>query len=296
MLKQYMYLPAKAAEAAEIAAERWGISEIRLRPGKRIAVFTDKVYFLTEEGNISESGGIMVSEEEFRSTFEKMCRYSVYAKQDNLKNGFIPLPCGGRAGVSGRVAQECGRVSALYDISAINIRISRQIFTAADGVIDRIAPSGKVENTLVISPPGCGKTTLLREVARLLGGGKYMLRVGIIDERCEIAAVSGGVPFYDTGELSFVYSACPKAEGMEMALRSMSPDVIICDEIGGEKDVNALSSAINAGVKIICSCHGYDRGDVIRRAVLGTLIEKNIFGRIIVLGRSRGVGTVERIY
>jgi len=291
-----MYLPRKIADAADYAVKRFNISEIRLRPDEKVIVFSDKAYFLTAEGRLSENDGLILSGEEFKNTFEKMCQHSVYAQQNNLRCGYLSLPGGDRVGVSGRAVVESGAVMALYDISSLNIRISRQVFSAADNVIEHIAPFGKVRNTLIISPPGCGKTTLLREVARLLGGGRYKLRVGIIDERCEIAAVSGMKYGYDVGYLSFVYSSCPKAEGMEMALRSMGPDVLVCDEIGSEADEKAVFSTVNAGVKVICSCHGFGREDVLRRGTLGSLMKQNIFEKTIVLSGRKGAGTVEEIY
>ena len=296
--KPFIYLPPEMGAALGNAMNNHMISEIRLYPAEGIIAFSDKPYFITAQGALSEceSDKLILSRQEFYKTFERMCQNSVYAMQKSLREGYITLPGGHRAGVSGRAVINNGEIVGMQEISAVNIRIARQILTAADSVIDLIAPMGKIKNTLIISPPGCGKTTILREMARLLGGGKYRFRVGIMDERCEIAAMHEGVAQMDVGYLSFVYSDCPKHMAMLMALRSMSPDVIITDEIGGEKDENAIFSLINGGVKIICSCHGYGREDVLRRGLTGALIENNIFERIIVLSRRHGAGYVEEVY
>ena len=285
----YIYLPPHLALAAKEVCKNEKVSEIRLAPDRKVFIFADKPFYLTKEGTLSENRdeGIFLKREEFYKIFERMCESSPYARQESLKYGFLTLSGGHRVGVCGRAILKDGAVFGLRDISGLNIRISRQIFTAADGIIDHVAPYGKIKNTLIISPPGFGKTTALREIARLLGGGKYFYRVGIMDERCEIA---GGAEGYDTGELSFVYSGCKKAEGMLMAIRSMAPDVIICDEVGGDDDGEAIFSLINAGVKVICSCHGYGKDDVLRRGGIKKLFEKGIFECTIILkGRGKTV-------
>lgn len=297
-ISPFIYLPQEIKNAAECAAEKYNLSEVRLKCGEGIVAFSDRAYFLTKEGALSknEKDKLIISREAFLKTFERMCQGSVYAMQKTLKDGFLMLRGGHRVGVSGKPVIKDGEILGMQDINVINIRIARQIFSAADKVIDLIAPCGKIKNTLLISPPGCGKTTILREVARLLGGDMYSFRVGIMDERCEIAAMDGAMAQMNVGLLSFVYSDCPKSRAMIMALRSMSPDVIITDEIGGADDENAIFSLINGGVKIICSCHGFGIEDVLRRGQIGKLLENKIFERVIVLGRQKGVGSVEAVY
>ncbi len=294
----FIYLPPEIKNAAECAAEKYHLSEIRLKSGGAIIAFSDKPYFITKEGELSKNAGdkLIISREGFNKTFERMCQGSVYAMQKTLKDGFLMLRGGHRVGVCGKPLIKDGEILGMQDINVINIRIARQILSAADKVIDLIAPNGIIKNTLLISPPGCGKTTILREVARLLGGDMYNFRVGIMDERCEIAAMDGADFGMNVGLLSFVYSDCPKSRGMLMALRSMSPDVIITDEIGGADDENAIFSLINGGVKIVSSCHGFGIEDVLRRGQIGKLLENNIFERVIVLGRQRGIGSVEAVY
>ena len=282
------YLPQPLNMAAERVCKIKNVSEIRLAPERYAAAFADKPLYITKEGELTEEkeSAIFLSGEQFYGVFEKMCDGSPYSKQESLKEGFLSLPGGVRAGVCGRAIISGGSVSGLCDVSGINIRIARQIFTAADRVIDKIAPFGKILNTIIISPPGCGKTTMLREISRLLGRER---RVVIADERGEIAAMCQGVAGFDIGENTFVYTGFKKADAILMAIRALSPDVIICDEIGSGEDGATIFSLINAGVKIICSCHGFGKEDVLRRPSVRRLMEGGIFERIIVLGKDRQI-------
>ena len=289
VLKAFCLIPADVKEK---------ISEIRLKRGGAAAVTRDKVSYLKADGALSDSpeNAVSVGDCDFKTMIDRMCQSSVYAAQNDLCRGFITLPGGHRVGVCGKAAQRGGEIISLSDISSVNIRISREIKGAADRIIGLIWDGRSLHNTLIISPPACGKTTLLRDAARLLGGGLYNFKVGIADERCEIAAVSGGVPLNDVGPLTDVYSNCPKPEGMEMLLRSMGPDIIITDEIGTKADEEAARHIINAGVKLICSAHAYDIEDLKRRDILSSLLNTHTFERIIVLSRRNGAGTVEKIY
>ncbi|MCK9905711.1 hypothetical protein MXD63_37700, partial [Frankia sp. Cpl3] len=171
------------------------------------------------------------------------------------------------------------------------------------GVAEKILPclfeQGRIHNTLIISPPQCGKTTLLRDIARSLSYGSEWAssrKVAIVDERSELAGCLNGVPQRDVGPRTDVLDACPKAVGMMMMIRSMSPDAIIVDEIGRSEDGEAVWEAIHAGVSIICSAHGIDIADVAQRPMLGKLIQHGAFSRYIVLSRTNGVGTIQAVY
>ena len=273
------------------------MQEIRLSIGCPVMVYAGGIYFLNSVGTLTKNAGnaIVATAAMVQKTVEKVCRGSLYSQQSELKCGFLMMEGGHRVGVCGKTVVRSGKVDLITDISSINIRIATQVIGAADKIINHIA-GGSVANTLIISPPLCGKTTILRDIARQLAGEKYMLRVGIADERGEIAAMHKGRPQNDVGILSDVYDACPKSEGITMLLRAMAPDVIITDEIGTADDEQAIKRAINAGVKIICSAHGFDRADVLRREGIGTLIRENVFERVIILSRREGAGTIERIY
>jgi stage III sporulation protein AA len=152
-------------------------------------------------------------------------------------------------------------------------------------------------HTMIIGPPQTGKTTLLRDIARIISSGddngKFQAsKVGIVDERSEIAGCVAGVPQMTFGPRLDVMDACPKAEGMMMMIRSMSPEVLIVDEIGRSEDANAIMEAVNAGIKLIMTTHGESLDEIKKRPILKTILNEQIFQRFIVLSRSQGPGTI----
>ena len=201
---------------------------------------------------------------------------------------------------------ENGYVKTIRNISSVNIRISRQIIGASDKIMKFITSNNRVYNTIIISPPKCGKTTILRDIARNISDGINNLRivkekfdgkkVVVIDERSEIAACFMGIPQNDLGVRTDVLDNCLKREGLLMAIRSLSPDVLICDEIGTTGDVEALTSDFNSGVNIITTIHGFTIEDLYKRRVLSGLLNNNVIERVIVLSNREGVGTIENIY
>ncbi len=267
-------------EAAGVEADC--VREIRIRADCPPVLVADTLY----------KGDAPLSADMVRRTAERMCQNSVYARQGDLKNGFVTLMGGHRAGICGHTVLENGSVHHLTDISAVNLRVAHQILGAADDILPKIVQDGDVFNTLILSPPAAGKTTLLRDIARQLGGGTHHFRVGIADERGEIAAMYRGVAQNDVGFLSDVYDGCPKAEGMRMLLRGMSPAVLITDEISTEADVAAVCEAVYSGVRVICTMHGFGREDALLKAGIGTLLKNGIFRRVITL---RPVGIISSI-
>ena len=211
-------------------------------------------------------------------TVERISQYSLYAMEEELRMGYITLPGGHRVGVVGKAVIEGGSIRTIRPISGLNIRISR----AVNGCGDKILPKILNHNTMIISPPGCGKTTLLRDIIRLMSD-KSKLTVGVVDERSEIGGSYKGVPQNDVGIRTDILDGCPKAEGMMLLLRAMSPDVIAVDELGGEGDALAVENVCNAGIKIICTVHGYGLEDVRKKPNLRDLIDKKIFTKIVVL-------------
>ncbi len=281
------------------------IEEIRLRKLKTLMVH-DALddWFVSPNGDLHKdiSCGYIVTEEDIEKTLELMSNNSIYAIQEELKNGYITIAGGHRVGLVGKAVIDNGKISMIKEISGINIRVSREIIGAADKVINHIITEDNgVNNTLIISPPQCGKTTMLRDIARQLSKGieRYNfngIKVGIVDERSEIAASYKGVAQNNLGPRTDILDACPKAFGMMMFIRSMSPQVIITDEIGMEEDIEALKYVFNAGVKIITSVHGYNRKDIEMKPILGNLLKENIFDRLIVLSKRKGTGSIENIF
>ncbi len=208
-----------------------------------------------------------------------ICRGAVYSSQNTLKEGFVTIEGGHRVGVCGRISGE-----TMLEPSALCFRIAREVPGAAEKIEKYLDGSA-----LIISPPGCGKTTMLRDAARILGQRRP---VCVVDERSEIAAAVHGVPGLDVGRYTCVLDGVKKSKGMLMALRTLSPRYIITDEIGSDEDCEAVYALADAGVSLITSVHGYGPSDAARRGRLGELMEKGLFASIITL---RGLGEVKEV-
>jgi len=278
--------------------------EIRLRANKPLMIQNEKgSFFVNLEGRLTANrmNLFYVSQEQIAKTLELISENSIYAFQDEIRNGFLTIRGGHRVGIVGRVVLNGDTVKNIKDVSGLNIRISREITGCSSKVLKYIISSEKqVYNTLIVSPPQCGKTTLLRDITRAISGGVEEMgfkgvKVGVVDERSEIAACYKGVPQNRVGTRTDVLDACPKQIGMIMMLRSMSPDVIVTDEIGNKGDKDALIQVLNAGVKVISTAHGYNISELKSRKEVLSLIEEKMFERYIVLSARKGPGTVEEI-
>lgn len=228
----------------------------------------------------------------------RLSNYSMYTLEEELKKGYITISGGHRVGLAGRVIVENGAVKGLRDITSFNIRIAREKLGIADPLVPFLWKENWL-NTLIIGPPQTGKTTLLRDLARVSSSGTKSIpakKTGIVDERSEIAGCLRGVPQHQFGQRIDVLDACPKAEGLMMMIRSMSPDVMIVDEIGRMEDSEALMEALHAGVSIIVSAHGWNMKDLVKRPSLKLLWEEKVFDRYVELSRRRGPGTISRMY
>jgi len=278
--------------------------EIRLRLNKPLIIIgSDSDYFVDSNGCFIHEieNAYLTTKEDIKNATEIIQNFSAYSFGEELKNGYITIPGGHRIGISGRTIVENGYIKSIKDIAFINYRIAKEIIGAADKAIDYIiTPTSSIYNTLIISPPQCGKTTLLRDIVRQLSNGIKSknikgFKIGLVDERSEIAACFFGEPRNDVGIRTDVLDACPKSQGIFLLIRSMSPDIIATDEIGKAEDADALMEGANAGVKVIATMHGSDIEDLYKKIELKKL-HSNYFERIIVLGRSEGVGTIEKIY
>ncbi len=279
------------------------LEEIRLRPTKPLMlVMNNEDFMINYDGRITReySKAYQTTKDDIYKTFHFISQYSVYSFEEELRNGYITLSGGHRVGFSGRVLLENENIKTIKYISGFNIRIAREVIGAADKVLPYIINCGKVLNTLIISPPKAGKTTILRDIVRQLSSGIDELgikgfNIGLVDERSEIACCYEGIPQNDVGIRTDVLDGCPKAKGIMLLLRSMSPDIIATDEIGRNEDVIAIEEAINTGVAIITTAHGSDLDDIRRRPTIKKLINKGFFDRYIILGTSSGVGSIEAI-
>lgn len=292
------YLPPRLRAALAALAERrlTELEEIRLKPGCPALC-----RFRADEAPLPEAGStepLLVSQAELRQTLLLLADSSLYALEEELRRGYLTLPGGHRAGLCGRAVLERGAVRTLKEISSINLRLARPVIGAAQPLLPLLLDGeGQLLSTLLVSPPRAGKTTLLRDLARLLADGEGVapLRVGLADERSELAAVRQGQPQLPVGLRTDVLDGCPKAEALLMLVRSMSPEVLVTDEIGSEADVRALREAAAAGVRVVASAHGRDEGELAQRPALAGLLAEGAFRRLVILSRRLGPGTVERV-
>lgn len=281
----------------------FSLEEIRLRTMKPLMlVFNNKDYMITHDGKITQdcSQAYYLTQDDINKTFHFISQCSVYSFEEELKNGYITISGGHRVGFSGHVILENDVIKTIKNISSINIRIAKEIIGAADKVLPYIIENGKVLNALIISPPRAGKTTLLRDLVRQLSNGVESLgvpglNVGLVDERSEIACCYEGLPQNDIGIRTDVLDGCPKAKGIMILLRSMSPDLIATDEIGRNEDVLAIEEAINAGVAILTTAHGSDLDEIKKRPAIRKLVDRHFFDRYIILSKKMGVGKIEAV-
>lgn len=279
------------------------IEEIRLRVNTPLCIYSEgKDHFVSKEGRIANSfsEAIIVNAEQINKTFQLVSNYSIYALKEELKNGFITVKGGHRIGIGGKVIYGDTGIEGIKNVSSLNFRIAREKLGISDKFIKYLIRNNNFCNTLIISPPQCGKTTLLRDMIRNLSNGMkkpYVngYKVGLVDERSEIAGVFNGMPQKDVGIRTDVLDSCNKPQGIIMLIRSMSPNIIAVDEIGSADDIKAIEEALRAGIKLIATVHGYSISDIKDRKSLRDLFQEKVFERYLILDNSKGVGTVREI-
>jgi stage III sporulation protein AA len=264
--------------------------EIRIRINRPIEIMSKgEPYFIP----------YIVTEEDAEQIINKLANFSFYTLEEELKKGYITIPGGHRVGLAGKVILENGLVKAIRNLASFNFRIAREKIGVANPYIP-VLYRNRWRHTMIIGAPQSGKTTLLRDIARIISTGDTKrkippLKVGIVDERSEIAGCVHGIPQLEFGPRVDILDACPKAEGMMMLIRSMSPDVLIVDEIGSKKDSEAIMEAANAGITLIMTTHGKSYEEIKKRPNLTEILRSRVFENYIELTRRKGPGTIDKI-
>lgn len=269
------------------------LQEIRIRVNAPVSfrvcgkeVYPDWTGFLH---NRAEEG-IILNKSQVGEIFNHICDYSPYAFDEQLKNGFITVEGGHRIGTFGQAVVSDGKITMMKQIYFLHIRIAHEVMGAAEEIYPYLFEQHRLCNTLIFSLPGVGKTTLLRDVARRISeGGRESrgLQVCMIDERSELAGNCLGIPQNHVGIRTDVLEGCPKAAGMQMAIRSMGPEVLVIDELGAKEDYEAVIDSVNAGINLVATIHGDDLSQVINRQFFYPLWDKRVFQRFIQLKRGQ---------
>ena len=266
------------------------LQEIRLRIGKPLIIVSDNIEFVLHK---------IIEKEELMEILEYVSNYSLYAFENELKQGFITIEGGHRVGMTGQVLIEDGEVKNIKHISSMNIRISHEILNCADIIFPYITEDKQICNTLIISPPRCGKTTMLRDLIRQVSDGNRWVRgctVGVVDERSELGGCYLGVPQNQLGIRTDILDCCPKSKGMLMLVRSMAPQVIAVDEIGSAEDIHSLEYAMHCGCKMMATIHGASMEEIRKKPFIDELVKRHKFERYVVLGNTHHIGEIEGVY
>ena len=278
------------------------VQEIRMRVhAPLLMICNNREYYITPSGQLSRQveEAYLISRQELKETMEHMSNYSLYAFEEEMKQGFITIQGGHRIGIAGKTIIDEHGIRTMKFISFINVRLSHQVKGCASAIMPFLYKKGDILHTLIISPPRCGKTTLLRDVIRQISNGTKNepgLTVGVIDERSEIGACYQGIPQNELGIRTDILDCCPKARGMMMMIRTMSPRVIAVDEIGSREDLEAIEYVINCGCKLIATVHGSSIDDIRQKPVLRKLVQEKRFERYLILNNKGRIGNVSQIY
>ena len=279
----------RRAALARCADEQAVAEEFRLRSGQKMSLLGPE-----GETSISEEP---VTGQDLQAVLDRATEFSAYRCAGSIRQGYVTVRGGCRVGICGTAVLRGGEIATVGELSSLSIRIARAALGVAKDVYPKLWSEGSFESTLILSPPGGGKTTRLRDLIRCLSKGSQThpaLRVAVVDERGEIAAARGGCAQFDVGPHTDILTGTEKAEGISMLLRAMNPQVIAVDEITAPEDIRAMTVAANCGVAFLATVHGRDLDELRRRKLCRELLDTELFHQFIVL-EGRGSARTSRV-
>lgn len=268
------------------------IYEIRVRRNKPVMInYRGRYENLTDD---RYNQFVIASGELINYIVTVATKQSIYAYNDEIKHCYIQADSGIRIGICGTAVYENGKILTIKNISSLNIRIAHNIENCSSKIIDYICQNQVVKNTLIISAPGQGKTTLVRDIANKLSNEKKINNILIIDERFEIAG--NGDKNLDLGKTTDIMSGCEKSIAFNDAIKTMSPNVIVTDEISSSQDLNSVRQVIRSGVKVIATAHANNIINLKEKRYFKEIIEEKCFDRFVTLSNRNGIGTIEAVF
>lgn len=270
------------------------LEEIRVRVNQPIELVTARgSYFLKNNAlaKVPDRHCLSATVEDLRQMSTLMSQYSLYAYEEEVRQGFLTVEGGHRIGVCGQVMQKEGKIGRIYPILYLNIRIAGERKGCGKSVYEQLWEHDEPENTLVLSAPGTGKTTLLRDLIRLFSNGDEMhsgKRVGLVDERSELAGCLHGIPQNDVGIRTDVLDGCPKVEGMMLLVRSMAPEILAVDEIGGVEDFSAMQYALRCGCHLLATVHAGSLEELFQKPRWDKCRDERMFEKYVVISKKDG--------
>ncbi|MDR1364482.1 MAG: hypothetical protein LBJ32_02495 [Oscillospiraceae bacterium] len=277
---------------------KFNAQEICLKIGRVPIVFTPMNSYIVDKSKnlIKNSSDLVITSNDLRETFKILCNFSIYSFQNQIKNGFITVRGGCRAGICGTAVIYQHEITNITEISSINLRITREIIGCSNQIFERFGYD--LGGTLIAGPPASGKTTVLRDIARRISisaVNNKLIKTVIVDERREIAATYSGIPQKDIG-FADVLNDFPKGIGILQATRTLAPEIVICDEIGSCSDAIAIRESLNSGVEIIASVHAKSPEEIAASDRIRDILNSGEIKRIILLNSCIDPGTVRSIY
>lgn len=268
------------------AAVRAETSEVRLRVQRPVALWRGgRTWFVTAAHGVVQNpaAGVCAEKSDLAESFRMLCSYSVYSHQAQIREGYVTLRGGHRAGLAGTALLQNGAVTGMRDITSLNLRIARQMDGCARELLRQ---AGSLRGGLLLAgPPASGKTTLLRDIARQLSSGLLgeFCKVTVVDERGELCGVQQAAYGSNLGPCCDVLDGFPKAAGMLLALRTLSPEYLLCDELGTAQETEALLQCVNAGATVIASVHAGSLQELVKRPQGRALLQTGAFETIALL-------------